>query len=410
MGLVGFALAVPMVVGGAGIGVEVGLWYLHKRDLQVAADASAVAAAYELARGNNAKITEVATAQAGKNGVSAADGATIGVTSQTTGGSATVTVQINKAYPRLFSAVFLDTNVNIAVAAKAGVEISGDACVLALAPALNKAINIPGGTDVDMPNCSMVANSTNAASIAMAGSASLTAASLWSAGGIDKSGGPTLNIPGGALDYMWPIADPFANVNFPAPGPCTAGKKTNHATGDTVTPGVFCSGLVFLDNSEVQITPGVYYIVDSDLRFGAQAKVRCSTCNGEDGVTFILTTKTNNASKIGRVIVNGGADVELRASADPSNPLQGILIFVDRRAPSSLSHTMNGGSTMSLTGAIYAPSSHVDWAGGNGSTAPACTRLVADSITFTGGAGFNNMGCAEAGVKPIEILGVKVNS
>lgn len=80
----------------------------------------------------------------------------------------------------------------------------------------------------------------------------------------------------------------------------------------------------------------------------------------------------------------GGADIRLNGSSDPNNPLAGILIFVDRRAPSSLSHTMNGGSPMSLTGAIYAPPLHIDWAGGNGSTAPVCIRLIADSSTFTG--------------------------
>lgn len=410
MGLVGFSLAAPMMVGAAGIGVEVGLWYVQKRDLQVAADAGAVAAAYELARGNTGKITEVATVQAARNGVSSADGATIAVNSQTTGGKASVTVRISQPYPRLFSAVFLDGSVNIAVAAQAGVEITGDACVLSLASTMNKAVNVPGGTAVDMPSCTVVANSTSASSVAMAGSASLTAASLWSAGGVDKSGGPIINLPGGIQDYMWPIADPYAGVNFTPPGTCDFSKKSSYSTGETLTPGVYCSGLSINDSAEVQMAPGVYYVADSDLRFGAQSRVRCSSCNGYDGLTFILTTKTGNPSKIGRVVVNGGADIQLSGSSDPSNPLAGILIFVDRRAPSALSHTMNGGSAMSLTGAIYAPTSHVDWAGGNGSTAPACTRLIADSITFTGGAGFDNQGCEAAGVKPIEVLGVKVNS
>src|SRR5258708_13105193 len=43
-----FALAAPVLIGAAGIGVEIGLWYKMRRQAQTAADAAAVTRALPL--------------------------------------------------------------------------------------------------------------------------------------------------------------------------------------------------------------------------------------------------------------------------------------------------------------------------------------------------------------------------
>ncbi len=46
------ALAVPVLLGAAGLAVDAGLWYANKRVVQAAADAGAVAGALEIMRLN----------------------------------------------------------------------------------------------------------------------------------------------------------------------------------------------------------------------------------------------------------------------------------------------------------------------------------------------------------------------
>ncbi len=408
IGVVGIALTLPGLMGLAGLGVEVGLWYKQRHDLQVAADAGAVAAAYELARSNEGGIVAAATAQAVKNGFTAAQG-TISVVPNTSGGAGSVAVNLTREVPRLLSSLFLGDSVNIAVAATASVKVTGDACVLALDQTLDKALDIQGSTILDMPSCTLASNSASPSqSAVVSGSATLAAASLWAHGGMDIGGSAQVTLPDGRLDRMWRLADPYADLTIPSIGSCTFNNKSYSNVTATIDPGVFCGGLTFGAHAVVTLRPGVYYVLDGDLSVGAQATLRCN-CTGMQGVTFVLTTKTNVA-KIGQVKINGGSDVQLVAPSDPTSHFSGILIYQDRRATSTQANKLNGGSTMTLTGAVYAPAQAAEWTGNNGSATASCTRLIARTITFIGNSRFNNTGCAAMGVKPIEVTSIRVSA
>ena len=84
--------------------------------------------------------------------------------------------------------------------------------------------------------------------------------------------------------------------------------------------------------------------------------------------------------------------------------------FPNRRATSGQANKLNGGSMMTLTGAVYAPAQPAEWTGNNGSAASNCTRVIARTVTFIGNSYFNNGGCEEAGVKPIEVTSVRVSA
>lgn len=74
------ALSLPVVVGFIGMGVEAGLWFHAKRDLQTAADSAAVAAAYEVARGYpNAIAVQTGGSAAASNGYDGSKNDTITV-------------------------------------------------------------------------------------------------------------------------------------------------------------------------------------------------------------------------------------------------------------------------------------------------------------------------------------------
>ncbi len=408
IGVVGFGLAMPAVLGLSGLGVEVGLWYKQKHDLQLAADAGAIAAAYELVRSNEAGIMAAALAQAKKNGFLPSEGS-INVVPNTAGGVGSVAVQLNRQVPRLLSSLFLDADITIAAASTASVTVTGDACVLALDPLLDKALDIQGSTILEMPSCTLASNSASVSSVAVSGSATLSAASLWAHGGTDIGGSANVTLPGGRLDHMWVIADPYADLEIPGIGSCAFTNKSYSNVTIMIDPGVYCDGLSFGSQAVVTLNPGIYYVLDGDLTFGAQAKIRCN-CTGMQGVTFVLTTKGSNLAKIGKVRMNGGSDVQVVAPSDPTHPFVGVLIYQDRRATSTQANKLNGGSNMTLTGAIYAPAQPAEWSGNNGSATASCTRLIARSITFIGNSFFNNAGCAEMGVKPIEVTSIRVSS
>src|SRR5690242_7777800 len=70
--MVWFALLMPVLLGGAGLGIDLGAAYSARQRVQAVADAAAMAAALELADGSaQATVTSAATADAASNGFSA---------------------------------------------------------------------------------------------------------------------------------------------------------------------------------------------------------------------------------------------------------------------------------------------------------------------------------------------------
>ena len=157
----------------------------------------------------------------------------------------------------------------------------------------------------------------------------------------------------------------------------------------------------------VTLTAGTYYINRGDLKINGQAKVTCSDCTNGAGVTFVFTS-TGDASQIGTVRINGGADVVLQAPTDPSYPYPGLLFVQDRRAPSTSTAKLNGGSTMTLTGSVYFPSQVTEWNGNNSSTGSNCVQIVALRVVFIGNSRIENNGCQAHGIDPVAIKGVKL--
>jgi hypothetical protein len=113
------------------------------------------------------------------------------------------------------------------------------------------------------------------------------------------------------------------------------------------------------------MNPGLYIITTGGLSVGGQA-----TLNGS-GVTIYL--QTNSAS------LSGGAATNL--TAPTSGPWQGILFYQDRSDTTSAS--LVGGSGQLMTGVLYFPSTHIDYTGGNATTAQNVT-IISDTLNIVG--------------------------
>jgi len=371
-----FALTLPVVIGGAGLGVETSYWYYSSLKLQAIADAAAYAGALEkIAGSDTTAITAAATTSASSNGLGAG---TIVVNTPPASGPNTakkaVEVILNQNLDRMFTSIFTQTKVPEQARAVALITDASKACVLALNPSASQAALFSGSTSVKLSGCSVMSDSLASDAIKIQGSAGVQADCLITVGGVVLNNPPVM-VCKSAITQALPAADPFASLPTPA-----ASNPCQNANKSTLKPGTYCSGMNLSGN--VSLDPGVY-VVQGNLKINANANISGA------GVTIFMSGSST-------VSINGNATVTL--SAPTSGTYSGVLFYGDR-AGSSASSTFNGTATSLLTGAIYFPRQQISYLG-NFSGTKGCTQVVADTIQWSGNSTINQ-DCSSLGMKDI---------
>lgn len=396
------ALMFPVVIGGMGLGAETGYWYMLQRDLQHAADVSAHAGGVRYRSGDAAAGMRAAALDvAVKGGFKQADG-TFTLNSPPTSGAYTgnihaVEVILTKQVPRLFSAIFNNTPVDMRGRAVALVSLGSNACVLALAPSASGALSVAGSSTVNLVGCDAASNSIASDALTVSGSGSLSASCASTVGGAVVSANVTLADCEKVQQYGPVIPDPYRDVAQPTiPAACNSSSKNlgNPSTTTTVTPGPaqvsgvpvyrFCSGVTI--KGTVTFQPGLYIVSGGDLDANAGAQI-----NGT-GVTFFITSPN-------RINLNGHAKLNL--SAPTSGPYAGLLFFASRDG-TGIEHKVNGTSGSITQGAIYAPTTSIEASGNSTTGSGGCTQVVAYKISFTGNSGLGS-DCSSAGTRDIKV-------
>ncbi|WP_181177355.1 pilus assembly protein TadG-related protein [Mesorhizobium sp. B2-8-6] len=371
-----FALTLPVVVGAAGFGVEASYWYYNSLRLQATADAAAYAGALEQISGSDKPtIVAAATQSAASNGLGSG---TIVVNTPPASGPNTakkaVEVIVGQKLDRMFTLIFTQEKVPEQARAVAVITDASSACMLALDPSASQAVLFSGSTSVKLTGCSVMSNSIASDAIKLQGAAGLQADCLISAGGVSLSN-PVTTVCAAPITQALPAGDPF--VDLPAPVAATPCLNDNKAT---LGPGTYCSGMNLKGN--VTLSPGVY-VVQGNLKINANAAITGA------GVTIFMSGSST-------VSMNGNASVKL--SAATSGTYSGVLFYGDRTGMSA-SSTFNGTADSLLTGAIYFPKQQVSYLGnfsGNGG----CTRVVANTIQWSGNSTINQ-DCSSLGVPNI---------
>jgi hypothetical protein len=185
-----------------------------------------------------------------------------------------------------------------------------------------------------------------------------------------------------------PISDPYEKSNFPPPSGCTA---RNFSAKETVsiTAGVYCGGMSFTTGANVTLSPGIYYIDAGSFTVHGGATVTGT------GVTMVFTS--SNGNNWPGATINGSATVNL--TAPTSGPTAGIVMFGDRNMPEGTTFRFEGGSSQSLTGAVYLPKGDIKFAGGS-NTGRGCTQLIGNTLTFSGNSALK-IDCSGAGTKQL---------
>lgn len=412
------AVSISSLVGMAGLGVETGLWYAERRQYQTAADAGALAGAWEMATeataGNTASLTTDNTGsawlEAVQNGATdSADNITVAEVDDGSGNPTGAQVTVTQPKSAFLAGLFLPNGVTISTTAVASIKALGQPCIYALG-GTGTTITVTGGANITA-GCVVTAASTsngtttgqsNPASINVQGNSTLDATQIYTAGSLAQNG--TTNVPVPATETNVP-PNPFASIpdpstTLPPATPCVAiptGTGPFTLTADATSGSQFCppsSGNSITLSGATFTLDGVFYVNNANFTIGPNATVN----SGADGTTIIMT----GTNKIGQITVSSDATHPVTLAAPTSGTYSGLAFYVDPDAPTPNSNSSNGqgvndftGAGTTVTGGIYAPSQTVTFQGNAGAD---CLVVVANVINLAGTSTLDTSGCKNAGL------------
>ncbi len=355
-------LCMTILLGFVGFAADIGIMFRTKRNMQIAADGAAIAAAAELNYGNSATAGQAAAAQ---NGVlDGVNGAAVIISSGPlygafAGNPLYVEAIVTKSQPTFFAKMFNQNSMTVGARAVATLG-PGRGCIYTLSPA-GAGIAINGAMTISMQTCSIVDNSNSTPGLTAGGGATVNAQSIGVVGGYSNSGATLNPTP---VTGIVPVSDPLGFLTPPAfvPGTCLPDPAVS--TTQTLTQGCY-NRLTITGAPTVTFSPGVYVIN------GAFSITGAATLTGTD-VTFYFPNSTASFNTVGTATLN--------LSAPTTGTYNGILFYQDPSDTNALSVTAAGSST--LEGIFYVPTANVTLSGSG--TTNFYASIVAASVALNG--------------------------
>lgn len=381
------ALLLMVIMGVGALALNVGNLTVTQTSEQKAVDASALAAAFAIHKGDSMDEAQaIANMVASQNELSAnptvifnnAEGQP--ATSASTVVSVTVKASESKSP---IAGYFLNTSgkSNVAVAATASVGGSGvpicGMCVLNNSS--NPGIELIGDSSITVVTGGIAVDSTSDQALTTQGAATLNAnGPINIVGGVQLSGGSTISpapTTGAAA-----LPNPLQAV----PAPVVSGSMQTVPANfnGSINPGVY-SSISEGNNSVLTLNPGIY-VIEGSLSLSGTA-----TLNASSGVMLYFTcpgysttnTEPCNGTSSGNISIGSGTTFDLTAPS--SGNYQGIALMVDPNDPNQID--VSGNATIDLNGTIYAPDSEL-YVTGNGNTAQLNSVIIVNTV-YTDGSG-----------------------
>jgi len=214
------ALGMPVLIGGAGLGVDVTQWYMWKRELQFAVDQAAVAGAWARAESATEQTYQMRATQEFDANLSATDdfNAAPTVTLADYAGGTLNSVAVSGTATKMlpFTNFLTGGNTTIYAYAQASFEegTTFTSCLIALDEDDTGAITI-GGSSVLTASCGLAALSTDEEAISVNGNPTVDAGWILAAGGIDDW--LKENTDDVIIENMTGLYDPFETLSPPNP-------------------------------------------------------------------------------------------------------------------------------------------------------------------------------------------------
>jgi hypothetical protein len=373
-----------VLMGFAGLGIDVGVMRYDKRLQQTAADAAAIAGASNIVAGG---VIAGAQAASTTNGfTNGQNNVTVTVNNGPTSGphkndTNYVEVLVAAVQPTYFMRILGINSQTVTARAVATQLIGGtnNGCLYTLGPPSStiQGVNINGNATLNATSCGIIDNGNydptggalhvNAGTFSVAGGCNGSGCSKTSAEVKCADQSPT-NCPA----YAAPAAaNPLASIAPPC-SPCTGGVAASSNGNQTFNAGTYTS-ISLSGNGTDTFNPGTY-IIDGAGGF---------SCSGTptiigSGVTFYFT---NGAT------FNCQGNDAITLSAPTSGTYSGILFYQQSCPPplpsaSCPGPSLGGNTGSSYAGIIYFPSSQVTFFGNSGGTSAGV--VIADSFALSG--------------------------
>jgi hypothetical protein len=215
------------------------------------------------------------------------------------------------------------------------------------------------------------------------------------------------------------VKDPLAPLLPAMPSlPVVSNSRLTIAGGSQVLdPGIYVGGIQMKNTAKAFLHPGIYIMKGGGWDIGAQNAVY-SVAAGVNSTTdanwatncpkltcgvLVYNTSGSGSTAMGQFTVGAGATVKLRPyqpAADATGPkvteYQYLLFWQDvNPVPTNSSAQpvvqLNGGGTVDLSGAVYAPSAQVAMgggSGGSGGTTDVTLQFISWDLTLSGNSSF----------------------
>ncbi|GGD85071.1 Tad domain-containing protein [Croceicoccus mobilis] len=212
------ALGLPVLIGGAGLAVDISQWFVWKRELQYAVDQAALAGAWaQMEPATQAVYRQRARQEFDANlqlitGFRSDPSIELGNYNGQSGNSVVVRASAGRRLP--FSSLFMTRAVSINAYAQASFEEGGNwtSCLIAVDPDDDGAITI-GGNAAVTASCGIAALSTSDESIIVNGNPNVDVGWILSKGGVDEW--LATNTDDDIHEYMDGLLDPFKELTPP---------------------------------------------------------------------------------------------------------------------------------------------------------------------------------------------------
>jgi hypothetical protein len=427
------------LMGFVALAVDVGMLFRTQRQMQIAADAAAVAAALDYKYNDSASsavtqgcaaatangVTNTCTTGACSSSVTGAqvcimvppaDGPNEGV-------SGLVEAIVQDPYPTFFMKVFNRKTITVSGRAVAGAVGAGTGCVLTLARS-GVDISLTGSGTLEAPHCDIYDNSTAADALELTGSGSITANAIGIGGNDSVTGSGTVSPA--PQTGMPPAADPLTNLPTPSPqsptGSCTASSNSSAcnpsytgSSNHSIGPGTYTS-ISNTGSGTLTLTAGNYYVYGSVTNTGSGGLVMGAgnyTIMGNfqsTGSSSLTIASGSMASNNGQIFVGGNMTLTgsgsltsaaesfytegastvtgsggMNLTAPTSGTYNGVLFFQSRSDSDAMAITGSTGD--SIQGIFYAPAAPLTLTGSG--TFTVSLDIIVDSLNETGSGTIN---------------------
>jgi Flp pilus assembly protein TadG len=342
------AVFLPVLLAIVGVAADYAYMVMIRTNLQKAADAAAIAGAREipLSKDSVARVKSAALSYAAHalTGDAARDNAQLAslsysVAADVVDNSTAVKVDITEEWTPFFAHFVMSGVTPVTVSATARFVGGSNICVLGLSPDGN-GVNVDRDGRLTGNNCGVFANSEDAAGNRFDSGSIVKASIICSAGGNAVQSSAIIEPT--PLSDCPKVDDPLASRQPPSVGACVeTGLRLKDVT-KTISPGVYCGGLLIDGNSKISLEPGIYILKNGGLTVSGQAQLIGS------GVSFFLT-----GSSPGKVLFT--MQTHISVSAPEDGPTAGLLIFEDPAIGARLKHRITSDDARVLLGTIYLP-------------------------------------------------------